>query len=180
LRTDHIKTYPTPTIIDIEASGFGVHSYPIEVGVVKASGERFCCLIKPTSLWQHWDPQAQRLHRISREMLLRIGQDVQAVCHQLNAFMSNETAYSDGWVVDQPWLIKLFDAAQISMQFRLSPLENILNEGQMALWQHTKDSLLAKQAQARHRASFDAALIQQTFTQTQHLVALQYHSVPTN
>jgi uncharacterized protein YecA (UPF0149 family) len=149
------------------------------VGVVKPSGERFCCLIKPISLWQHWDPQAQRLHRISRDMLLRIGQDVHAVCRQLNAFMTNETAYSDGWVVDHPWLIKLFDAAQIPMQFRLSPLENILNEGQMALWQHTKDALLAKQAQARHRASFDAALIQQTFTQTQYLVASQHPSVHT-
>jgi hypothetical protein len=179
LRADHIRTYLTPTIIDVEASGFGAHSYPIEVGVVKANGERFCCLIKPIAPWQHWDLKAQQLHHISREMLLRIGQDVQVVCTQLNAFMANETAYSDGWVVDQPWLIKLFAAAQIPMKFRLSPLETILNEEQMALWQPTKEGLLARQAQARHRASFDAALIQQTYTQTQYLVAAQRATVQT-
>ena len=32
---------PCPTIIDIEASGFGSRSYPIEIGAIKANGERY-------------------------------------------------------------------------------------------------------------------------------------------
>jgi hypothetical protein len=42
----------------------------------------------------------------------------------------------------------------------------------MNLWHHTKESLLAKINQPRHRASHDAALIQDTFKLTNNL-ALQ-------
>jgi hypothetical protein len=35
-----------PNIIDIEASGFGVDSYPIEVGIVLSTGQKYCALIK--------------------------------------------------------------------------------------------------------------------------------------
>ena len=34
-----------PDIIDIEASGFGPDSYPIEIGVALSSGEKYCSLI---------------------------------------------------------------------------------------------------------------------------------------
>ncbi|WP_235594800.1 3'-5' exonuclease [Paraglaciecola hydrolytica] len=159
-----------PIIIDIEASGFGAHSYPIEVGVVKANGERFCSLIKPQADWTHWDDFAQSLHGISPELLAKKGRPVQEVCSELNQFLAGQTAYSDGWVVDQPWLIKLFHAARQKMQFSISPLEMLLNEGQMAVWHSTKDSLLADlNHQPRHRASHDAALIQDTFRVTRKL-----------
>ena len=36
-----------PNIIDIEASGFAVQGYPIEIGIALASGGTYCTLIRP-------------------------------------------------------------------------------------------------------------------------------------
>ena len=43
----------TPFIMDIEASGFGPDSYPIEVGLALGDGSRFCSLIVPAEHWTH-------------------------------------------------------------------------------------------------------------------------------
>ncbi len=158
-----------PTIIDIEASGFGAASYPIEVGVINDAGERFCCLIKPQGDWTHWDDKAESLHGISRQLLEEKGESVESVCHQLNQFLQGQVVYSDGWVVDDTWLIKLFHAAGVLMQFQVSSLEMILNEQQMSLWHVTKDNLFREMQEQRHRASSDAALIQNTFVTTQQI-----------
>lgn len=158
-----------PIIIDVEASGFGAQSYPIEVGVIKQNGERFCSLIRPHKTWTHWDPQAEALHHISKNLLEKKGRDIVEVCIGLNAFLKHEIAFSDGWVVDQPWLIRLFHTAGINMNFTLSPLEMILSESQMALWHLTKDNLQTELKLPRHRASSDAALIQDTFRVTREL-----------
>lgn len=155
----------------MEASGFGAEGYPIEVGVACASGERFCRLIKPHTDWLHWDEKAETLHGISRSLLQHKGKDIKQVCTELNQLLADQTAYSDGWVVDYPWLIKLFHSAGMQMSFRLSSLEMILNEGQMSIWHHTKDRLLALANESRHRASNDAALIQNTFVTTQQLIS---------
>ena len=158
-----------PTILDIEASGFGSLSYPIEIGVINQAGKRFCSLINPQHDWTHWDTQAESLHGISRQVLHEKGQPVQLVCQQLNQFLHGQVVYSDGWVVDDTWLIKLFHAAGIAMQFHLSSLEMILNENQMSLWHLTKDRLFKQMKEQRHRASSDAALIQSTFVTTQKI-----------
>lgn len=60
-----------PTVVDVEASGFGRASYPIEVGFVLPNGHSFCSLIYPEPEWTHWDPQAETIHHISRELLLK-------------------------------------------------------------------------------------------------------------
>jgi len=156
----------TPNIIDVEASGFGSLSYPIEVGAVNQSGERFCSLIKPQKSWTHWDAQAELTHGISRQLLAEKGLPVQQVCQQLNQFLMGQIVYSDGWVVDDTWVIKLFDAAKMTMQFHVSSLEMILNEDQMSLWHTTKDQLFQQMHEPRHRASSDAVLIQNTFITT--------------
>ena len=158
-----------PIIIDVEASGFGSLSYPIEVGVINQSGERLCSLIKPQSDWTHWDDQAESLHGISRQLLAEKGLSVQQVCQQLNQFLIGQVVYSDGWVVDDTWLIKLFYVAKVTMQFQVSSLEMILNEAQMTLWHSTKDKLFKQMKEQRHRASSDAALIQNTFVTTQKI-----------
>jgi hypothetical protein len=158
-----------PVIIDVEASGFGSLSYPIEVGVIDQSGRRFCSLIKPQIDWIHWDAQAELLHGISRRLLAKKGLSPLEVCQQLNQFLMGQVVYSDGWVVDDTWLIKLFYAAKVSMQFRVSSLEMILNETQMSLWHSTKDRLFQQMKEPRHRASSDAALIQNTFVTTQQI-----------
>lgn len=153
----------TPTILDIEASGFGSKSYPIEIGIIRADGRRFCRLIKPFEDWYHWDQEAESLHGIKQSELIEYGADPVQVCHELNQFMENGTAYSDGWVVDSPWLIKLFSRARVDMTFTLSAIEYLLNEQQMENWHTTKHWVMAQQDVQRHRASIDAEIIQKTF-----------------
>lgn len=156
----------TPTIIDIEASGFGSNSYPIEIGVIRADGARFCKLIRPLESWTHWEDEAQGLHGLSREHLNHFGNSISDVCNELNDFLIDLTVYSDGWVVDHPWMIKLFSAAGINMQFKVRALEYLMSSAQMEQWAATKASLLAQTNFVRHRASTDAEIIQKTYLQT--------------
>jgi hypothetical protein len=173
-----IRNSCTPIIIDIEASGFGPQSYPIEVGVALGSGQRYCSLIQPQKSWLHWDDCAEKLHGISRQLLLSKGVCVSQVCLTLNKLLANKTVYSDGWVVDQPWLIELYKQAALEMGFRLSPIEMILSEQQMDLWHETKNSLILSLEGQRHRASVDAELIQQTYLATRYQQENQLSSKP--
>lgn len=152
-----------PTIVDLEASGFGSYSYPIEVGVVTSAGDAFCQLISPPKEWTHWDQEAETLHGITMGVLRQHGQPVYEVANKLNQKLYGTTIYSDGWVVDKPWLIKLFSAAKISMQFTISPIEVLLDESQMNMWQLTKEDIVKELKLTRHRASADAKVIQETF-----------------
>jgi hypothetical protein len=157
-----------PYIIDVEASGFGAASYPIEIGVALDHGDKFCTLILPSPQWEHWDESAEKVHRISRDILETYGTPIEEVADKLNELLGGKTLYSDGWVVDKPWLTTLFHAAGRQMHFTVSPLELILSEQQMARWHKTKDRLIEKMKLTRHRASYDAWLIQETYCQTLH------------
>jgi len=159
-----------PNIIDIEASGFGGDSYPIEVGLVLSNGERFCILILPAESWEYWNEEAEKVHHISREMLENHGKPVSEVACLLNEKLAGMTLYSDGWVVDKPWLTRLFYASGVDMQFTVSSLEMILSDEQMKIWHQTKDEIIMQSNIQRHRASNDAWVIQETYRQTSHLV----------
>ena len=161
-----MRTNARPYIIDIEASGFGPHSYPIEVGVVLEPGRKFCSLITPEPEWTHWDASAEMVHRVSRDILETHGKPAVQVANSLNDLLGNATVYSDGWVVDQPWLIRLFSRTRVRQLFSISPLEMILSEDQMAVWHATKDKVVSDLALTRHRASFDALIIQETYYRT--------------
>ncbi len=158
-----------PAILDIEASGFGADSYPIEVGLVKADGQRYCRLIQPLPNWTHWTHEAESLHGITRELLHSNGGEIVEICQQLNQLLEGTTIYCDGWVVDYPWLIKLFAASGQSMKFTCSPLEAILNESQMDIWHEEKARLCAESGCERHRASSDAEMIQRLYVVTRQL-----------
>jgi len=165
-----------PNIIDIEASGFGGESYPIEVGLVLSDDTKFCTLILPSKDWDYWNDEAEQIHHISRETLKRHGKPVVEVAHELNKILAGMTLYSDGWVVDKPWLIRLFHASGIDMKFDVSPLEMILSEQQMKIWHETKDKILFQTNIQRHRATNDAWVIQETYRQTNALIKEANHS----
>lgn len=152
-----------PATLDFEASGFGVDSYPIEVGVALPDGRKYCSLIAPAPGWTHWDLRAQRLHGITPAILAAHGRPVATVARELNDFVGGGTVYSDGWVVDNPWFLRLFHAAALEPCFRLSALEMILDETQLASWDATKQAVLAELGAGRHRASFDAYVVQETW-----------------
>ncbi|WP_160062229.1 hypothetical protein [Psychromonas sp. L1A2] len=158
-----------PNIIDIEASGFGGESYPIEVGLVLSNGERFCILILPAEGWVHWNKEAEKVHHISRETLKIHGKSVSEVACLLNDKLAGKTLYSDGWVVDKPWLTTLFYASGVEMKFTVSSLEMILSDAQMKIWHKTKDKIIIQSNIQRHRASNDAWVIQETYRQTHQL-----------
>jgi hypothetical protein len=155
-----------PLVIDVEASGFGGASSPIEVGVALDDGHKYCTLVHPEPEWTHWDPEAERVHRIPRDLLETYGRPVREVARTLNELLATRTVYTDGWVVDKPWLSTLFHAARVEMQFRVSALEMILSESQMQLWHAEKDRVLATFDLSRHRASHDAWVIQETYSRT--------------
>ena len=160
-----------PYIIDIEASGFGPFSYPIEVGVALGPGTKYCSLIAPALDWTHWDAAAEQVHHISRSILETHGKPAVQVALSLNELLGNATVYSDGWVVDQPWLTQLFSRSGVSQQFSISPLEMILSEDQMAVWHEVKNRVITDLALTRHRASFDALIIQETWLRTREATA---------
>lgn len=152
-----------PDIIDIEASGFGSHSYPIEVGVVSGDGSRYCRLIRPYSTWMHWDESAEAVHGITRNILCDKGREGREICLELNRLYANRILYSDGWVVDYPWLRTLYEEAGLDMAFRLSSIEMLLKESQCERWADVKSQVQIQLQLQRHRASNDAQIIQQTY-----------------
>ncbi len=155
-----------PAILDFEASGFGSDSYPIEVGVVAGSGERYCALIQPRMDWNHWSNQAAQIHKISRSSLVEFGKPVNQVCLELNELLQGYRVFCDGWIHDNVWMIKLYHAAAMAPSFALSPIESIATEAQLSIWDETKKSVQRNLGVLRHRASSDALLIQQTFLES--------------
>lgn len=149
-----------PSIIDIEASGFGRNSYPIEVGFVRADGLARCTLIRPAPCWLHWDAQAEQVHHISRDTLLQHGRPAGEVAHLLNADLAGLVVYCDGWAHDYSWLAALFDEAGLSPGFRLESVRALLDEPQLARLPGLQ--ILARQelGLVRHRASNDARALQ--------------------
>ncbi|MSQ50846.1 MAG: hypothetical protein EXR28_03045 [Betaproteobacteria bacterium] len=151
-----------PAIIDIEASGFGRGSYPIEVGIVLPDGASYCSLIRPAPRWKHWDESAARLHHITPQILTIHGRPALEVASGLNQRLRNQIVYSDGWANDYSWLGLLFDEVDMIPAFRIENLRMILSDDEAARWHATKEAVLASTHQLRHRASTDASVIQRT------------------
>ena len=155
-----------PYIIDIEASGFGSNSYPIEVGLALEPDRRYCTLIRPVDHWNHWDNQAESVHKISREILRKNGRQVFEVARELNHRLDGKVVYSDAWGVDNAWVVELYAAAGINKTFTVSSLEMILTEPQIAVWKEMRDQVVSDLKVERHRASNDAWIIQETYVRT--------------
>ncbi|PTT84448.1 hypothetical protein DBR42_15035 [Pelomonas sp. HMWF004] len=149
-----------PAILDIEASGFGRGSYPIEIGLASADGSLFCGLVRPEPDWLHWDHAAQGLHGISRELLMAHGHSPAWMASQLNERLRGQTVYCDGWGHDYPWLAKLYDAAGLQPHFRLDDLRGLLDEQQAQRWRAVTEAVRQRQQLSRHRASSDARVLQ--------------------
>jgi hypothetical protein len=156
----------TPAVIDVEASGFGAGSYPIEVGVVLPSGTSHCYLVRPAETWSHWDTHAESVHGITREILAARGVGIEDVARNLNGILHGQTVYSDAWGHDRSWLALLFHEAGQPQQFRLESMRALLTEAQVEHWRHTRERVIREIGQTRHRASVDALILQQTYLQS--------------
>jgi hypothetical protein len=149
-----------PCVLDVEASGFGRNSYPVEVGFVMPDGRAVCTLIRPLPEWTHWDEAAHRLHGITREMALLHGRSPLAVAELLNSELAGLTVYSDGWGHDYAWLATLFEAAHVQPRFRLEHLRVLLDETQIPAFDAARAQAREELHVERHRASNDARTLQ--------------------
>jgi hypothetical protein len=151
-----------PAILDIEASGFGLGSYPIEIGIVMPDARSWCSLVRPEPGWQHWDPNAATVHNITREQLQQHGRTPADIVAVLNDWLRGQVVYSDAWAHDYTWLNKLYDAADRNPSFRLENLRALLTDSEAGLWHELKQRVALQANLPRHRASGDARLLQMT------------------
>jgi hypothetical protein len=149
-----------PCVLDIEASGFGRHSYPIEVGYVLPDGRAACMLVRPQAHWTHWDAGAEQVHGITRGVLARHGHEAREVALTLNRDLQGHTVYCDGWAHDYSWLAALFEEAALSPSFRLESVSALLAGDQLARLDQARRDAAAELGLTRHRASNDARALQ--------------------
>lgn len=101
-------------IIDLEASGLGPGSWPIEVGIAWAEGgevRSWSSLIRPEPGWdpEAWDPVAEEIHGISREALAA-APTAWTVATELLSRVAGRPVFSDAPEHDARWLRRLLDA----------------------------------------------------------------------
>ena len=152
-----------PCIIDLEASGFGRGSYPIEVGLCLGDSSSHCFLVRPEEDWQHWDPEAEKVHGISRDVLVEKGFSVVDISCRLNNLLKGQVVYTDAWGFDNTWLWTLYDTAGTYPNFQLETIRKLLAENQLPHWMATKKQVIADLNLTRHRASADAHILQETY-----------------
>lgn len=151
-----------PTIIDVEASGFGRGSYPIEVGYYLPDGESYCTLIAPEPDWTHWDASAEAVHGIRRELLYSRGRPAREVGRELNDRLRGAAVYCDAWAYDYAWLGRLYDAADLVPAFHLKDIRELLGECEQTLWHAARAAVELRLQLRRHRASGDARTLFET------------------
>lgn len=156
-----------PAIIDVEASGFGPGSYPIEIGIAMPNGSTHCYLIKPLPEWTHWDTAHQSVHQIPRDILLTHGRSVETVAMAVNELVKGQVIYSDRWGMITTWVSQLFYAARIPQMFVIESLHSLIDDHQADRWDNLHQHVQDEMELTRHRASSDALILQKTFVRTQ-------------
>jgi hypothetical protein len=106
-----------PVFYDCEASCIG--GLPIEIGwalIDTSTGEiqSESHLVKPPLHWDKqpvWDPDAEKLHRISLEQLLAHGRPPFEIARRMNEVLAGRELFSDAPADDERWLRIIFDEA---------------------------------------------------------------------
>ena len=119
---------PYPFFIDLEATGFGPESYPIEIAWSDATGEITRYLINPASVpgWDSWDDGAELVHGLERKRLIRNGWPADFVAERVAEALGGHRVYSDAPDYDQRWLGRLFTAVRQPTPVRLEHVDELL------------------------------------------------------
>lgn len=158
-----------PAIIDLEASGFGRGSYPIEVGFALEDRLVYSFLVKPAPGWDHWSEEAAQVHGITRAQLQREGKSPREIALRMNEMLYGKVLYSDAWSFDSSWLARLFDEADLVQRFRIETINKLLTPEQMEVWHDTKEQVWQQQGGERHRAANDVKVLQETYLRVMQL-----------
>lgn len=115
-----------PYFIDIEASGLGPASYPIEIGWSDSQGRVHSLLIRPDAYWLEageWSPESEYVHGLSLDLLLSEGvSPVEAWSRLIEICGREATLFSDAVDFDRMWLAELAAAAHDELgAMQLSP-----------------------------------------------------------
>jgi hypothetical protein len=116
--------------IDLEASGLGAKSWPIEAGWCFTAGAPKAMLIRPDSSWplDQWDEKAFQLHGVAHEELLKSGVAAEEVCGALNDALSDKIVYSDAPDWDGFWFYRLFQAGGVKQKFALRDFYDVFRK----------------------------------------------------
>ena len=97
--------------LDFEASSLAADSYPIEVGWVMEDGSAEDHLIRPAPAWTDWDPMAEAIHGLSREVLLARGEPHEEVASRMMQVLAAHEVFASAPSWDGKWLSVLLRAA---------------------------------------------------------------------
>jgi hypothetical protein len=153
-----------PAIIDVEASGLHIDSYPVEIAVL-AGGAVSSWLIVPESGWRYWDPVAEEMHGITRKMLRDQGTRATKVARELNAVVraQGSVVYSDAAPWDRDWIRILYITTGISCEFQVLPLQGLLDDTQHQRFDNHRRELEGSGRYRVHRAGEDVKLILEAY-----------------
>lgn len=120
--------------LDFEASSLSDRSYPIEVGWVFEDGGRESHLIRPAPEWTEWDPAAEAVHRIPRELLLTQGSSHDQVARRMVEVLSGHDLCASAPSWDGKWLSALLRAAGLPRRaLRLRDTDEALKDTARAI-----------------------------------------------
>ena len=168
----------TPIFLDIEASSWGVDSFPIEIAWGSSTSDIRNYLINPDGIpnWTDWSSKAEKVHGISREMLLSEGISPKKMCELLSDNLEGMTVYTDAPDFDGVWLVSLFDACKIkpiSIDLRsfdelmITSYSKGMDTRLYDLKQLHRFKSKAKNFDKQHRASWDVEYLVRAWQLTQ-------------
>lgn len=156
--------------LDIEASGLGLGSYPIEVAYVSSTGDKNSYLIESTDEWINdglWCSNAETsIHKISQDMLAQHGINPVAVVNSLNEALSGKLVLCNDLDYDGVWLTQLFKAANVGVMFLLTDIRYLYEYWGESKTHNFKKSYAAISPSTTHRALPDAQRFVDTFNMT--------------
>ena len=159
-----------PCFLDVEATGFGPESYPIEIAWSDASGAINRYLIDPTPIagWTAWDVSAEQVHGIDRERLVRNGWAPEFVAERITEDLGGRTVYTDAPDYDARWLARLFGALGRPTPCILDHIDELLiarlRRDDQPVWQVVQriDALkreVAAVSDGKHSAGYDVGYL---------------------
>ncbi len=159
--------------IDFEASSLGKQGFPIEVGWAAEDGAEESHLIRPAPGWDEWSAEAESIHGISRERLLREGTPHDTVARRMVETLTGHDLFASAPSWDGQWLSRLLRAAGLPRHaLRLRDTDELQRDTALAVLERagvpvaarrdlTDDILEANRSRAKaappaHRALEDA------------------------